>query len=63
MIGRFIMLEGLWLNIERLLGDQELWRHCSENGPKVAKAEFSYEVNARNYIALYESLLEKSGVG
>jgi glycosyltransferase involved in cell wall biosynthesis len=45
-------------NIERLLGDQELWRHCSENGPKVAKAEFSYEVNARNYIALYESLLE-----
>jgi len=55
--------EGLRQNIERLLGDQELWRHCNENGPKVAKAEFSYEVNARNYIALYESLLEKSGVG
>jgi len=46
-------------NIERLLDDVGLWRHCSENGSKVAQAEFSYAVNAKNYIALYQSLLEK----
>lgn len=50
--------EALRANIERLLVDEALWRHCSENGPKVAQAEFSYEVNAKNYIALYQSLLE-----
>jgi glycosyltransferase involved in cell wall biosynthesis len=52
--------EALRFNIERLLSDKSLWRLCSENGPKVAKSEFSYEVNARNYISLYQSLLEKS---
>jgi glycosyltransferase involved in cell wall biosynthesis len=50
--------EVLRTNIERLLGNEGLWRHCSENGPKVAQMEFSYEVNAKNYIALYQSLLE-----
>ena len=50
--------DALRRNIERLLNDEVLWRHCSENGPKVAEAEFSYEVNAKNYIALYQSLLQ-----
>jgi glycosyltransferase involved in cell wall biosynthesis len=45
-------------NIKRLLEDEALWRHCSKNGPKVAQAEFSYEANAKHYIALYRSLLE-----
>ena len=58
LLSRVGNAEQLRHSIERLLGDQELWRHCSENGPKVAKAEFSYEVNAKNYIALYQSLLE-----
>lgn len=52
--------EALGASIKRLLGDVELWRHCSENGPQVARTEFSYEVNARNYIRLYQSLLKKS---
>lgn len=50
--------EVLRTNIERLLDEESLWRHCSEYGPKVAQAEFSYEVNAKNYIALYQSLLK-----
>jgi glycosyltransferase involved in cell wall biosynthesis len=52
--------ETLRTNIERLLVDEGLWRHCSENGPRVVREEFSYEVNSRNYIALYQSLLDKS---
>ena len=50
--------DALRTNIERLLDDEGLWRQCSENGPQLARAEFSYEVNAKNYIALYQSLLE-----
>jgi glycosyltransferase involved in cell wall biosynthesis len=52
--------EALRTNIERLLSDTGLWRRCSNSGPQVARSEFSYEVNARNYMALYQSLLEKS---
>lgn len=52
--------EALRCNIERLLCDKQLWRLCSENGPQVARSEFSYELSARNYILLYQSLLEKS---
>jgi glycosyltransferase involved in cell wall biosynthesis len=51
--------DALRSNIERLLNDEGLWRQCSENGPQLARAEFSYEVNAKNYIALYQSLLQK----
>jgi len=50
----------LQANIERLLSDERLWEHCSKEGVRLANEEFSYELNARKYIELYESLCERS---
>jgi glycosyltransferase involved in cell wall biosynthesis len=50
----------LQANIERLLSDERLWEHCSKEGVKLAHEEFSYELNARKYIELYEALCERS---
>lgn len=46
--------------IQRLIRDDKLRNHCALMGPKVVKEQFSMHLNARNYIALYESLLDKS---
>jgi len=50
----------LQANIERLLGDEVLRQRCSAAGVKLAHEEFSYELNARKYIELYEALCERS---
>jgi glycosyltransferase involved in cell wall biosynthesis len=49
----------LQVNIERLLSDGSLWEHCSKEGVKLAHKEFSYELNARKYIELYEALCQR----
>lgn len=43
--------------ITRVLSDRVLWRRLSEEGRRLATAEFSLERNATRYIDLYQSLL------
>jgi len=50
--------DALRSNIARLFDDDALRRYCSENGPQVAQAEFSYEANKNKYIKLYRYLLK-----
>jgi glycosyltransferase involved in cell wall biosynthesis len=45
--------------IQRLIQDDVLRNHCALMGPKVVKNKFSMELNARNYINLYQSLIDK----
>ena len=46
--------------IEWVLADHERWKKLSENARQKVKEEFDVQVVARQYIALYEELLENS---
>jgi glycosyltransferase involved in cell wall biosynthesis len=45
-------------SITRLLNEKTLWQNCSDHGIRIARNEFSMELNAKRYIDLYQSMIE-----